>query len=126
MGLSRKQLGLGQVRTPLSGFTGDFIEMEGSINLEMEIGTPPHVKRWEVEFVIVKINYAHNIILSRTALENLRCVISMELIFLKFPTPIGVGVARQNQNVSRSCYLWACRQIGKRDLQVHTIAEKAL
>ncbi|XP_019197405.1 PREDICTED: uncharacterized protein LOC109191268 [Ipomoea nil] len=124
LGLSRKQLG--QVRTPLSGFTGDSIETEGSINLEVEIGAPPHTKRLEVEFVVVRISCAHNVILGRPALEDLRCIISMEHLRLKFPTPTGVGVARGDQRISRSCYLRACRQIGKRDLQVHTIAEKAL
>ncbi|XP_019175844.1 PREDICTED: uncharacterized protein LOC109171165 [Ipomoea nil] len=44
---------------------------------------------------------------------------------LPFPTLTGVGVARGDQKVSRSCYLKACRQIGQKDLQVHTIAEKA-
>ncbi|XP_031097184.1 uncharacterized protein LOC116001447 [Ipomoea triloba] len=92
LGLSRKQLT--QVRTPLSGFTGDSIETEGSISLEVEIGTQPHVRRWEVEFVVVKIECAHNIILGRPALEDLRSIISMEHLCLKFPTPTGVGVAR--------------------------------
>ncbi|XP_019155109.1 PREDICTED: uncharacterized protein LOC109151973 [Ipomoea nil] len=123
LGLSRGQLE--PVRTPLSGFTGDSIETEGSINLEVEIGTPPHTRRWEVEFVVVKISCAHKIILGRPALEDLRCVISMEHLCLKFPTPTGVGVARGDQKVSRSCYLKACRQIGQKDLQVHTITEKA-
>ncbi|XP_031108522.1 uncharacterized protein LOC116012997 [Ipomoea triloba] len=87
LGLTRKQLA--PVRTPLSGFTGDSIETEGSINLEVEIGIAPHVKRWEVEFVVVKIECAHNIILDRPALEDLRSIISMEHLCLKFPTPPG-------------------------------------
>ncbi|XP_019160670.1 PREDICTED: uncharacterized protein LOC109157216 [Ipomoea nil] len=49
----------------------------------------------------------------------------MEHLGLKFPAPTGVGVARGDQKVSRSCYLKACRQIGQKDLQVHTIAEEA-
>ncbi|XP_019172819.1 PREDICTED: uncharacterized protein LOC109168233 [Ipomoea nil] len=61
LGLSRKQLS--QVRTPLSSFTGDSIETEGSVILKAQIGTPPHVKTWDVEFVVVKISCAHNIIL---------------------------------------------------------------
>ncbi|XP_019153682.1 PREDICTED: uncharacterized protein LOC109150221 [Ipomoea nil] len=124
LGLSRKQLS--QVRTPLSGFTGDSIETEGSVTLEVQIGTPPHVKTWEVDFVVVKIICAHNIILGRPALEDLRCVISMEHLCLKFPTPIGVGVARGNQMINRSCYLKACRQITRKDLQVHIVTERAL
>ncbi|XP_019178888.1 PREDICTED: uncharacterized protein LOC109174051 [Ipomoea nil] len=124
LGLSRKQLS--QVRTPLSGFTGDSIETEGAITLKAQIGTPPHVKTWEVEFVVVKISCAHNIILGRPALEDLRCVISMEHLCLKFPTPTGVGIARGDQKVSRSCYLKACHQITRKDLQVHTVTERAL
>ncbi|XP_019153684.1 PREDICTED: uncharacterized protein LOC109150223 [Ipomoea nil] len=124
LGLSRKQLS--QVRTSLSGFTGVSIETEGSITLEVQIGTPPHVKKWEVEFVVVKINCAHNIILDRPSLEDLRCIISMEHLCLKFPTPTGVDVARGGQKIIQSCYLKACRQITKKDLQVHTVTEKAL
>ncbi|XP_019198276.1 PREDICTED: uncharacterized protein LOC109192140 [Ipomoea nil] len=124
LGLSRKQLS--QVRTPLSGFTGDSIETEGSITLEVQISTPPHIKTWEVEFVVVKISCAHNIILGRPVLEDARCVISMEHLCLKFPTPTGVGVARGDQKISQSCYLKACRQITKKDLQVHTVIERAL
>ncbi|XP_019171065.1 PREDICTED: uncharacterized protein LOC109166627 [Ipomoea nil] len=124
LGLSRKQLS--QVQTPLSGFTGDSIDTEGSVILKAQIGTPPHVKTWDVEFVVVKISCAHNIILGRPALEDLRCVISMEHLCLKFPTPTGVGTARGDQKVSRSCYLKACRQIMKKDLQVQTVTERAL
>ncbi|XP_019166888.1 PREDICTED: uncharacterized protein LOC109162657 [Ipomoea nil] len=43
LGLSREHLE--QVRTPLSGFTGDSIETKGSITLEVEIGIPPHTRR---------------------------------------------------------------------------------
>ncbi|XP_019189993.1 PREDICTED: uncharacterized protein LOC109184447 [Ipomoea nil] len=124
LGLPRDQLE--QVRTPLSGFTGDSIETEGSISLDVEIGTSPHLKKWRVEFVVVKFSCAHNMILGRPALEDLKCVISMEHLCLKFPTPNGVGAARGDQRVSRSCYLRACRQMGKKDLRVHIIAEKAL
>ncbi|XP_019156863.1 PREDICTED: uncharacterized protein LOC109153448 [Ipomoea nil] len=122
--LSRKQLS--PVRTPLSGFTEDSIETEGSITLKVQIGTPPHVKRWEVEFVVVKTSCAYNIIFGRPALEDLRCIISMEHICLKFPTPTGAGVARGDQKISRSCYLKACRQITRKDLKVQTVTEKAL
>ncbi|XP_019164634.1 PREDICTED: uncharacterized protein LOC109160844 [Ipomoea nil] len=126
LGLSRKQLS--QVRTPLSGFTGDSIETEGSVILKAQIGTPPHVKTWDIEFVVVKISCAHNIILGRPALEDLRCVISMEHLCLKFPTTTGVGTAGGggDQKISRSCYLKACRQIARKDLQVHTVTERAL
>ena len=124
LGLSRSQLE--QVRTPLSGFTGNSIETEGSITLPVEVDTSLHTKKWEAEFVIDRLNCAHKIILGRPALEDLRCVISMEHLCVMFPTPSGVEVAWRDQIVSRSCYLRACRQKRRRDLRVQSITERAL
>ncbi|XP_031099815.1 uncharacterized protein LOC116004015 [Ipomoea triloba] len=77
-----------------------------------------------MEFVVVKLTSTHNIILGRPGLEDLGAVVSLEHLCLKFRTPEGVGVARCDQRIARSCYLKACRSIGEKDMRIHTIAEK--
>lgn len=43
---------------------------------------------------------------------------------MKFETPIGVGVARCDQKMAKSCYLQACRRIGENEMRVHSISER--
>ncbi|XP_031116910.1 uncharacterized protein LOC116020581 [Ipomoea triloba] len=76
LGLPRNQLK--EVRTPLSGFTGDSIETEGSVVLPVEIGASPNTSKINMEFIVVKLICAHNIILGRPALEDLKAIILME------------------------------------------------
>ncbi|VFQ97199.1 unnamed protein product, partial [Cuscuta campestris] len=83
LGLSRSDLK--PIHTPLSGFTGDTIEAEGTIT------------------------------------EDLECIISPVHLCLKFNTPTGVGVAKGNQSLSRSCYVRATKSQARVDENVSTI-----
>ncbi|VFQ94507.1 unnamed protein product [Cuscuta campestris] len=103
LGLDRKDLR--PVRTPLSGFTGDSIEAEGVITLPVIVGDGAHKAKLKMEFMVVSINCAHNMILGRPGLEDLECVISPYYLCMKFPTPSGIGVARGDQKLARSCYV---------------------
>ncbi|XP_031115825.1 uncharacterized protein LOC116019673 [Ipomoea triloba] len=116
LGLTKENLH--QVRTPLVGFTGNSIEPEGCITLTIEIGEYPRVRAINMEFVVVDLKSAHNIILERPGLEDLGAVVSLEHLCLKFRTPEGVGTIICDRQAARSCYLLACRQIGSQDLQV--------
>ncbi|XP_019157170.1 PREDICTED: uncharacterized protein LOC109153761 [Ipomoea nil] len=98
LGLSEDQLR--PVRTPLAGFTGDTIEIEGSIVLPVEIGSPPHVRKVDMQFLVVRIVCAHNLILGRPGLAGLGGLISMEHLCLKFHTPGGVGTVWGDQHLA--------------------------
>lgn len=50
-------------RMPLFGFTGDKVEMEGTIELGVDLSTNPDVLKTKMEFVIVNISCFHNAIL---------------------------------------------------------------
>ncbi|VFQ83318.1 unnamed protein product [Cuscuta campestris] len=79
------------LKTPLSGFTGDSVEAEGSILLTCELGTGDQVVQKQMRFVVVNIKCVHNAILSRPGINKVRGVISMAHLCMKFYTPGGIG-----------------------------------
>ncbi|XP_031120287.1 uncharacterized protein LOC116023427 [Ipomoea triloba] len=99
LGLSTDKLA--PLRTPLSGFTGDSIEAEGIISLNVEMGTHPNVLKTTMDFVVVKLKCVHNAILGRPGITQAAAVISMSHLCLKFHTPNGIGVLRGDQRVAR-------------------------
>lgn len=44
------------VKTPLAGFTSDSNDAEGSTPLIVELGTWPHVRKIDMEFVVVSLD----------------------------------------------------------------------
>ncbi|VFQ98589.1 unnamed protein product [Cuscuta campestris] len=122
LGLNRKDLR--PVRTPLSGFTGDSIEAEGVIAVSVIVGDGAHKAKLKMEFMVVSINCAHNMILGRPDLEDLECVISPYYLCMKFPTPSGIGVARGDQKLARSCYVRITKKLPRDEtLVVHAQEE---
>ncbi|VFQ93639.1 unnamed protein product [Cuscuta campestris] len=103
LGLSRSDLK--PIRTPLSGFTADTIEAEGTVTVKAGVGDGTHRLWLDMEFMVVQLDCTHHLILGRPGLEDLECVISPVHLCLKFSTPTGVGVAKGNQSLSRSCYV---------------------
>ncbi|VFQ85584.1 unnamed protein product [Cuscuta campestris] len=119
LGLSRGDLK--PIHTPLSGFTGDTIEAEGTITVKAGVGDGTHQLWVDMEFMVVQLDCAHHLILGRPGLEDLECVISPVHLCLKFNTPTGVGIARGNQSLSRSCYVRATKRRARVDENVSTI-----
>ncbi|VFQ96787.1 unnamed protein product [Cuscuta campestris] len=119
LGLSRSDLK--PIHTPLSGFTGDTIDAEGTITVKAGVGDGTHRLWVDMEFMVVQLDCAHHLILGRPGLEDLECVISPVHLCLKFNTPTGVGVAKGNQSLSRSCYARATKSQARVDENVSTI-----
>ncbi|VFQ64851.1 unnamed protein product [Cuscuta campestris] len=119
LGLSRGDLK--PIHTPLSGFTGDTIEAEGTITVKAGVRDGTHRLWVDMEFMVVQLNCAHHLILGRPGLEDLECVISPVHLCLKFNTPTGVGIVRGNQSLSRSCYVRATKSQARVDENVSTI-----
>ncbi|VFQ64024.1 unnamed protein product [Cuscuta campestris] len=61
LGLSRSDLK--PIHTPLSGFTGDTIEAEGTITVRAGVGDGTHRLWIDMEFMVVQLNCAHHLIL---------------------------------------------------------------
>ncbi|VFQ68886.1 unnamed protein product [Cuscuta campestris] len=99
------------LKTPLSGFTRDSVEAEGSILLTCELGTGDKVIQNQTRFVVVNIKCVHNAILGRPGINKVCGIISMAHLCMKFYTPGGIGQVRGDQKKVRSCYLKAVKKM---------------
>ena len=107
---------LGPISSPLVGFTGDAIPMEGVITLTVAAGRYPRQSRALVNFLVVKAPSAYNAILDRLGLNALRAVVSTYHLKLKFPTNQGVEEVRGDQALARHCYNIALQRSDQSDL----------
>ncbi|VFQ92169.1 unnamed protein product [Cuscuta campestris] len=112
------------LKTPLSGFTGDSVEAEGSILLTCELGTGDQVVQKQMRFVVVNINCVHNAILGRPGINKVRGVISMAHLCMKFYTPGGIGQVRGDQKKARHCYLEAVKKMTKAFERVTLVSQE--
>ncbi|VFR01425.1 unnamed protein product [Cuscuta campestris] len=101
------------LKTPLSGFTGDTVEAEGSIVLPVELGSGEKTVWKKMRFIVVDIKCVHNTILGRPGINRVGAVISMPHLCRKFHTPGGVGEVKGDQRNARECYAWAVKKMTK-------------
>ncbi|VFR00364.1 unnamed protein product [Cuscuta campestris] len=101
------------LKTPLSGFTGDTVEAEGSIVLSVELGSGEKTVWKKMRFIVVDIKCVHNAILGRPGINKVGAVISMPHLCMKFHTPGGVGEVKGDQRNVRECYARAVKKMTK-------------
>ncbi|VFQ74019.1 unnamed protein product [Cuscuta campestris] len=101
------------LKTPLSGFTGDTVEAEGSIVLPVELGSGEKTVWKKMRFIVVDIKCVHNAILGRPGINKVGAVISMPHLCMKFHTPGGVGEVKGDQRNARECYARAVKKMTK-------------
>ncbi|VFQ88144.1 unnamed protein product [Cuscuta campestris] len=101
------------LKTPLSGFTGDTVEAEGSIVLPVELGSGEKTVWKRMRFIVVDIKCVHNAILGRPGINKVGAVISMPHLCMKFYTPGGVGEVKGDQRNARECYARAVKKMTK-------------
>ncbi|VFQ76806.1 unnamed protein product [Cuscuta campestris] len=101
------------LKTPLSGFTGDTVEAEGSIVLPVELGSGEKTVWKKMRSIVVDIKCVHNAILGRPGINKVRAVISMPHLCMKFYTPGGVGEMKGDQRNAQECYAWAVKKMTK-------------
>ncbi|KAJ4821053.1 Pol-polyprotein [Rhynchospora pubera] len=107
--------------TPLVGFAGDTVIPLGTIDLEVEFGEPPNSVISRVKFIVVNAPSAYNVILGRKSLNDVGAIASTKHLMIKFPTRLGVGVVKGDQQKARECYQAAVidqvTQIEKRNIE---------
>ena len=106
---------LGSISSPLVGFTGDAVPVEGVITLTIVAGQYPKQSKASVDFLVVRASSAYNAILGRLGLNTLRAVVSTYHLKLKFFTSQGVGEVRGDQALARHCYNIALQRSGQPD-----------
>ncbi|GJU51990.1 reverse transcriptase domain-containing protein [Tanacetum coccineum] len=84
--------------TPLVGFSGEQSWALGEIPLEVTIGEGPIVVMKALTFVIIKSDSPHNLLLGRTAMQQMGLVVSTVHGSKKFHTPRGIGTIFSEYN----------------------------
>ncbi|GKV02675.1 hypothetical protein SLEP1_g15073 [Rubroshorea leprosula] len=103
----KMQLNLGSLQKyegPIYGFDNQPVPVEGVITLPIYMGLEPRFRMASITFLVMKMESAFNAILGRATLCELKAVISQSHLWMKFPTPQGVGVLKGNQKMARACY----------------------
>ncbi|VFQ98142.1 unnamed protein product [Cuscuta campestris] len=112
------------LQTPLSGFTGASIEAEGQITLQVTLGSGNKTVTKQMRFVVVDIKCVHNAILGRPGINQVRAIISMAHLCMKFYTPNGIGEERGDQKNARSCYLEAVKKMTRQFEQIELVSQQ--
>ena len=73
------------IKTPLYGFDGEMVYIEGAIQLPVTFGVHPAKVTQMVDFLLVDQPSAYNAIIGRPALNALRVVVSTYHLTMKFP-----------------------------------------
>ncbi|XP_076913551.1 uncharacterized protein LOC143572218 [Bidens hawaiensis] len=87
---------------PLMGFSGEVVELLGSLNLPFTLRDGG--KTWTVclRFSVVRAPSKYNIILGRPGMKALRAVPSTVHGYMKFPTPKGIATIRSSTEIVAS------------------------
>ncbi|KAL5572615.1 hypothetical protein UlMin_022212 [Ulmus minor] len=88
----------------LSGFTGDSISSEGTLNLPVELRSSPCQHIQVMDFVLVDFPSPYNAIIGCPTLNKIRAVTSTYHLLVEFPTVGGIGIMRGDQTESREIY----------------------
>ncbi|KAK3007992.1 hypothetical protein RJ639_013768 [Escallonia herrerae] len=115
---------LRKIDTPLYGFYNHPVICEGIIALPVTVGAPPTQAKLMLDFVVVRIPSAYNAILGRTALNQLRTVVSTYHMKMKFPTENGVGEVKGDQMVARQCYMASCQNRANETLIIEDLRDE--
>jgi hypothetical protein len=90
-------------RHSLVGFIGEQVLPLESIELPVMAGAYPRQRTVMVRFLITDQPSAYNVILGRTALNDLKAITSTPHLSMKFPTEEGVGIEKGDQRMARKC-----------------------
>ncbi|KAK2998958.1 hypothetical protein RJ639_023927 [Escallonia herrerae] len=114
---------LRKIDMPLYGFSNHPVVCEGVIALPVTVGAPPNQAKLMLDFVVVRVPSAYNAILGRTALNQLRAVVSTYHMKMKFPMENGVGEVKGDHVVARQCYMASCRNRANETLMIEDLRD---
>lgn len=97
MGLSSKDLE--PCNQTIYGFSGEGMTPSGMIKLPITTGTSALVS-----FIVVDCPSAYNVVMGRPIMVELRAVVSIYHLTMKFPTAEGIESLRGDQRTAQECY----------------------
>ncbi|KAM1481228.1 hypothetical protein ACFX2I_028277 [Malus domestica] len=107
----------------LISFSGDIVQLLGSIHLPFTIGTGPYIATITINFLVVDCPTVYSVIFGHTGINDLKAMVSTHMLLMKFPTPYGNGYIRGDQLSARSCYNTSVKQqhllVPKETLSIH-------
>ncbi|GMH05016.1 hypothetical protein Nepgr_006856 [Nepenthes gracilis] len=103
LGLKKNQLK--PAEGPLYGLNNESVPVQGTIQLEVTLGTYPKTASRMLTFLVVDLPSVYNAILGRPCLAAFGAVTSILHLKMKFPTPNGVGEVLGDQVIGRTCYM---------------------
>ncbi|XP_074323530.1 uncharacterized protein LOC141660429 [Apium graveolens] len=98
--------------TPIYGFNHMECKIEEAIQLPVTIREENREATQMLNFQVVKATPTYNDIMGSTGIHAFKAVPSTYHMKLKFPTRNGVGEARGDQKMARSCYVATLRPDG--------------
>ncbi|XP_022152854.1 uncharacterized protein LOC111020479 [Momordica charantia] len=122
LGWTRSQLK--KSPTPLVGFSGESISLEGCIDLPVSIRQDDTQVTQMAEFVVIDGRSAYNAIFGRPIIHSFRAVPSTLHQVLKYSTLNGVGTVRGELKTSRECYASVPKRSSVCALEEQTIRDE--
>lgn len=101
--------------TFIYGFGGEAVIVKGIIRLPLTIGEEPFSTTQIIEFMMVDQESSHNALLGRPLLKDMRVIIYIHHLSMKFPTPNGIDCIRGCQEDSRECYNKSVQEFHKKN-----------
>ncbi|XP_068323335.1 uncharacterized protein [Pyrus communis] len=109
--------------SPCISFSGDVVQPLGSVHLPFTISTCMYTATITTNFLVVDCPTTYNVIFGRTCINDLKAMVSIHMLLMKFPTPYGNGYIRGHQLSARSCYNTSVKQqhlhVPKETLSIH-------
>ena len=121
-GLGLKNEDLSKYDTPLVGFDGRVVILEGQISLLISM----EGKEVMVTFMVVSSFSPYTAILGRPWIHTMGVVLSTLHVKVKFPSEQGVAVVKESQQVARQCLIAAVNGKNKQVEQKGTAEETTL
>jgi len=100
---------------PILGFGGQEVNSTGMIRLPLRFGDKAKARTLEVDFLVVDMPTAYNVILGWLTLHKVKSVIAQYLLQLQFKADDrNVGTMQGDQRTTRECYLISIRSLVER------------
>ena len=116
--------------THVYGITGDASRVKGMVKLPITLGEDPHIATQIHEFTVVDHSAGYNAVIGIPIMKEMRIVLSIYHLMVKFPTPYGTGKIRGCQYDSRDCYNKALKLAEKKsrhppghDMEILTVED---